>query len=224
MVHKRIVVLANSRKHAGRCIAGRAINPNAYGGWIRPVSNRAGEEVSEAERQYPDGSDPKVLHVIDVPLLKAHPHACQTENWLLDPTHYWLYVDSLTWEQARQLAETPPTLWVNNISTNPGLNDEIPADVAAQLPNSICMVYVNSLQIHVVNGYNKRRVQARFAHAGVSYWLWVTDPIIERRYLAMENGQYELGESLVVVSLGEPFQKGGGDWCQYKLVATILTR
>jgi len=60
-------------------------------------------------------------------------------------------------------------------------------------------------------------VQARFALAGVDYWLWVTDPIYERRYLAEGNGDYELGPSFLTLSLGEPY----GDFV-YKLVAAII--
>jgi len=44
---KRIVCLANSRKLQGRCIAGREIVQGKPGAWIRPVSAREHEEVSE---------------------------------------------------------------------------------------------------------------------------------------------------------------------------------
>lgn len=53
----------------------------------------------------------------------------------------------------------------------------------------------------------------------IEYALWVTDPNIERPYLAGEDGHYELGECYLTISLGEPFN----DHC-YKLVAAVVQR
>lgn len=70
---KKILCLANSRKRGGRCIAGRELLADSPGPWIRPVSDREHEEVSEEERQFEDGSEPKVLDVIVVRLIAPHP-------------------------------------------------------------------------------------------------------------------------------------------------------
>ena len=79
-VTKRVICLANSRKLNGRCAAGRELIGGKPAGWVRPVSGRENEEVSEQERQYADGSDPEVLDVIEIPLLEPRPKPYQPEN------------------------------------------------------------------------------------------------------------------------------------------------
>ena len=98
-ITKRMVCLANSRKRQGRCVAGRERNAGVVGAWIRPVSDRPAEEVSEYERQYQDGSDPRVLDIIQVPLIEARPKDYQQENWLLDPQLYWVKAGRL-WQRS----------------------------------------------------------------------------------------------------------------------------
>ena len=104
-VVKRIVCLANSRKRSGRCVAGVELSGRRRVGWIRPVSAREHEEVSEYERQFEDGSDPRVLDLIDVPLLEPRPKIYQQENWLLDPDQYWRKAGRFVWEDLHGLAE-----------------------------------------------------------------------------------------------------------------------
>ena len=82
-VTKTIICLANSRKLSGRCLAGKELSGSAVGPWIRPVSARPTEEVSERDRAYKDGSDPRVRDIIDVPLIEPKPKTFQSENWLL---------------------------------------------------------------------------------------------------------------------------------------------
>ena len=225
---KRLLCLANSRKPSGRCVAGREVVASGVGPWIRPVSARPGEEVSEEERQYEDGSDPKVLDVIDVPLLQHRPHACQTENWLLDPARYWRRVRRADWNELQTYVENPPALWINGGSTYHGLHDEIPQAAADALPRSLYLIRVPRVDLTVFApsaafGNPKRRVQARFQHAAVQYALRVTDPYIERDFLARGDGSYSLGECCLTISLGEPFETKG-QFYRYKLVAAIIER
>jgi hypothetical protein len=223
-VVKRIVCFANSRKKSGRCIAGREMIAGRPGGWIRPVSAREQQEVSWYERQYPDGSDPSVLDIIDVPLLGHRPHAYQQENWLLDPDLYWEKAGGLGWDDLGAWATPTPRLWVCGHSTQAGCNDQVPVLLANGLQNSLCLIRVDRLDVRVCApgdsyGSRKRRVQGRFGYRGVNYGLWITDPRCEARYLAQPNGSYEIGESYLTISLGEPFH----NMC-YKLIAAVIER
>ena len=224
-VTKRIVCLANSRKLSGRCIAGKELAGERIAGWVRPISARPHEEVSEHERQYEDGNDPRVMDIIDVPLLSARPNSYQTENWLLDPNFYWEKQGRATWNQLAQLAGPVGPLWTNGSSTYHGAHDRIELGTATTLTSSLRLVHVDRLTLSVFApgqafGNPKRRVQARFQHDNTSYRFWVTDPIYERQYLAMPNDDYELAESFLTVSIGEPADDG---YC-YKLIAAIIER
>ena len=221
-ITKRIICLANSRKLHGRCIAGREIVEGMLQAWIRPVSDQPHEEVSEYERQYEDGSDPCVLDMMDIPLIEARPKGYQQENWLLDPDKYWIRVGRFSWADLEQLADQSGTLWLNGYHTYNGQNDVIPLDKAATVTSSLKLIRVDTIQLNVFKpgeafGNPKRRVQARFRFAGHEYSLWVTDPIIEREYLARVNGNYSLSERYLTISLGESFN----DKC-YKLVAAVI--
>jgi hypothetical protein len=221
---KRIVCLANSRKLNGRCVAGKELVEAAAVGWVRPVSAREHEEVSEYERQYEDGSDPRLLDIIDVPLLEPRPRGYQQENWLLDPDEYWVKVGRASWDDLETLSDPVAALWVNGHRTYNGVNDKIPLASAGDVTTSLRFLRVERVTLSVCKpgeafGNPKRRVQGRFRHDGVGYWLWVTDPRYERAYLAKPDGNYEIGESFLTVSLGEPHNEA----C-YKLIAAIIER
>ena len=220
---KRIVCLANSRKMSGRCIAGKEISAVGHSGeWVRPVSARPSEEVSEYERQYENGRDPRVLDVIDVPLLRPTPKDYQQENWLIDNQRYWVNVGRVSPADLDQLTDPTASLWLNNHSSYNGLNDRMPLEAARNLRESLRLIKLHGLTLLVsAPGANfgnfRRSVQGRFQYNGVAYWLRVTDPVYERRYLQQADGSYSVGECFLTISLGEPFQGHS-----YKLIAAII--
>jgi len=221
---KRLICLANSRKLSGRCIAGIEFVANSPSGWVRPVSSREHEEVSEDERQYENGSDPRVLDLIDVPLLRRIPKAYQQENWLLDPEKYWVKVGQIQLADLTAMAEKTGPLWINGHSTYHGQNDSIPEQQAQTFRSSLQLIEVDDLALRVFApgsafGDLKRRVQGRFTFSSVQYALWVTDPAIERQYKAMEDGTYNAGRCFLTISIGE-VHKG----VCYKLIAAVILK
>ena len=208
MVKKRIVCLANSRMKPGRCIAGKDIES---GSWIRLVNGNPGEGLSEREYQYGDGSDPKKLDIIEVPLTEHHPRGHQSENWLLDPIVHLTRKGRVAWSDLAKLADDPKVLWRNDFS-----RDRVPPDMAENFSCSLYLIRVQDMAI-CGGSFSKKQVRGMFTHYGDSYDLAVTDPAIESEYTT--NGEYTVEECYVTVSLAaEPYL---GNY--YKLIAAIIT-
>jgi len=221
--NKTIICLANSRKTSGRCIAGRELVNGRLGAWIRPVSARENAELSEEDRRFENGRDPRVLDIITIPMLEPRPHAFQVENHLIDVDYYWSFESTATWAQARAAVDgAGKHLWTNLSSSYSGRNDRVLEADAAASDGSLRLIEVSDLTVNVVLegvefGNGKRRVRGEFTHCGVSYYLSITDPVVERHYLAGQNGTYSVGRALLCISLGEPYQGYA-----YKLIAAVM--
>jgi hypothetical protein len=221
-----IVCLANSRKPpSGRCIAGKETAGGGYGKWVRPVSVRPTHEISEEERRFEDGTTPRLLDVIAIPIIAPTPTGHQTENVLIDAGYYWEKAGSLTWDELGAMLDRPATLWTNGNSTYHGSNDRVGATAAASLRGSLLLIRPDDLRIRVgaesqYAGPPRRRVRAVFHHNGHFYSLIVTDPVVEQTLLARPNADYAVPEAYLTISLSEPHSDGD---C-YKLVAAVMAR
>src|SRR5271168_4579757 len=112
---KTIVCLANSYKPPnGRCIAGREVLTNGFGGWIRPVSDRETAEVLFAEYRYQNNQAPQLLDIVEIPLQRAQPIHHQTENHVIDASSRWEKKGQLKWNQLESIRDRPASLWINS--------------------------------------------------------------------------------------------------------------
>ena len=219
---KRIVCFANSRKLNGRCIAGKEIlEDGRIGGWVRPVSVRESEEVSDGERRYEDGSDPSVLDIIDVPILSPRPKNYQQENWLLDRNRRWTKVNRVGGWALPSFTDADEILWINGYSSNRGLNDRIPFSDTNRLSTSLRLIKVSSLRISVSEPYKSTssspELRGHFHYNKSDYSLRITDPDVENRVKDLGYGEYSVGERFLTISLTEPFEE-----YSYKLIAAII--
>lgn len=221
-----IACLANSRKRPppGRCVAGRLTLSLGLGDWVRPVSDRTTEEVSEAERTCADGAETQVLDVVRIAMQRAQPVGCQQENHVLDTASRWERVGRIGWSDLQGAVEdTGPSLWPVGYSSYHGINYRVPEETALSLPRSLYLVRPEKLKISVVNeggefGNPRRRVRAGFSLNGRPYGLIVTDPVAENKYFSGDARQYDLAEAILCVSLTAPYEGFA-----YKLVATVIT-
>lgn len=219
---KKFICLANSRKVSGRCIAGKELIDGVYGDWIRPISERESHEISEIDRRYEDGSTAQVFDIIELRLKGKSDHPAQIENYTIDDGYYWSkegqYTGSLD-----LLLDAPHSLWQSGHSSYNGTNDRIPTAAINVAGPSLYFIQPQNLEIVVrvegaEFGNGKKKVRASFSYSGVHYLISVTDPNVERIYLAQGEGRYKpAGQCYLTVSLGEAWEG-----YYYKLAAGIF--
>lgn len=226
MVTKKIIVLADSTKHGGRCIAGLEITPDGVDNWIRPVSNRSGEAISDQDRKYSNGGLTTYFDVVEIDFVKATPHNCHTENWLIDPTKFWKKIDVINFSELGELVDSGFRLWSNGRHTRGGLNDEMTEELSSQFDYSIGLIWVPhaNVIIETENQYgNNRAVRVDFIYDSVQYKLKLTDVDAKDWFLKNKiDGSYRCENCFLTISLSEPIQKTNStNKFRYKLVAGL---
>ena len=216
----KIVCLANSRKISGRCIAGKIIEANK---WIRPVSNRESEAISEEERRYENGEMPKLLDIISVPVKDHKPTQHQKENYLIDDRYYWTKTGQYA-GRLESLLDSPEDLWGTGCSSYQGTNDRMPEGLCAEYSESLYFIKPQVLKIIVrIEGEEfdnaKRKVRVQFTYNNTTYLFPVTDPVVESKYLSGNDGCFTLSvENIYLcVSVGLPYN----GYC-YKFLASLI--
>ncbi len=219
---KRMVCLAASYKPPnGRCFAGREIVGNGFGGWLRPVSARPTAEVSFVEYRYENNTSPKLLDIIDIPLLNPDPRHHQTENEVIEARR-WVKVGELPWNALEQLRDRPTSLWINADHTRGGCYDCISQADAAALHHSLVLIRPDTFNVEVGRHYwtGKKTYRASFDYDGTYYNLSLTDPTA-RNAFGQQEGTYPLTDLYICVSLTEPYEQ---DNRCHKLVASIIKK
>lgn len=172
-----------------------------------------------------DGTIPKLLDIIDVPLLNPDPRNHQTENHLIagDASRSWQKVDELPWAALEQLRNSPISLWINSDHTARGVFDCIHPTEAATLSNSLTLIKVKDFNVKVSfkvwEGRTTKTYRGNFNHNGIYYSLSLTDPVATHAFSEKVEGAYPLNDVYLCVSLTEPYERDGR--C-HKLVAAII--
>lgn len=222
-----IIVLANSRKHSGRCVAGLRTDGQ---GWIRPIADSIEGTLHPRHYLLNNGSEPQLLDVIRVKVTHARPEKHHPENWI---------ISFAFWELVSRPA--PPLLWTilqSHLITGPSLLgnvlDRVPYAAFETSPteNSLALVEPEDFRWVVkTNPSGERRVRIAFTLHDAPYDLSLTDPKTEQRLLGQPDGIYPYAAAgfsartfpLLTISLSEPFRKSLSDAPScFKLAAAVL--
>lgn len=221
---KRIVCLANSFKKGGSCIAGREILPNgAYGPWMRPVSSRPTQEIKPMESRLQNGLGPKLLDIIEIPLLQPMPHNHQQENHVIEQGKPWNKVAELPWEELAHLQEDQKSLWINSSSTTSGTFNCMSPEEASKLTSSLALIKPEEFSVEIGSDpWNKRTYYGNFNLHKTFYSLRITDPVLTNALGSKTEGNYAIPDAYLCVSVTEPYLDG--DHRCHKLVAAVITK
>ncbi len=215
---REIIILANSAKKGGHCVAGKDI---CTGEWIRPVSTINGGELSREQIILTTSTfsyQAKPLHKVIIAFHSHAPLSNQPENHLIDSSS-WRPDFKFNRENLDQYLDTPEHLWM--YSRN---QDRVVARLFEHglIPNhqSLSLIKVKSIVYNIVlNGSGQQRVKGTFNYNGREYTFSVTDPA----YCQYKNGplghSFTENDKYLCLSLGEKFEATGD--C-YKLIASVL--
>jgi hypothetical protein len=210
----RIICLANSYKHGGRCIAG--IDQDT-GKWIRPVPDSKNGAVTSAMRLI-NGKEPQVLDIIEIPLEDFGPdEGCQSENRLLK-SGKWKKVGRITAKDLLRYCEDDNIILHNRQEyVLPAFFTKLPRDKwrSLQLVHSANVSFKPDRYKQ-----NQWRVVFRYEKGNVLD-LKLTDPIVSDRLRRQEK----ISKSCILtVSLATPWSPSDGKQparC-YKMVAGVV--
>ena len=223
---RRIVCLANSRKPDGRCVAGKLYAQGKFGAWLRPISIRDGEELSEQERQISKDIEPALLDILEFTISKHKPSAHQPENYTINPQYRFKKVGRVPAEALTRVVDKPTNLWIMGYQSKTfGKNDLVPPNRISEVSNSLYLINPHTFTIQVVQGTYSLQVRGQFSYLGAEYNLRITDPIVEEKFIPKGAGEYKIDDVLLTISLAEklftvasnPSSSG-----YYKLIAGVI--
>lgn len=208
----QLLVLANSRKSGGRCLAGVRTDTLE---WIRPITLKDHNELPSSDCIDSKSDKPlRPLDIIEIELIRAMPFKHQRENWLCEPS-------SITMKEKGSLTEVLPKIekltgkspWFMTEKApkiDPGEYNKLNANAS-----SLALVEVANAEIFK-NKWGSRRI--KFEYETFKWELPFTDDYFD-------ESQGHIQRALLCLSVGEEWRRVYGPSNQswhYKLVAGLI--
>lgn len=221
---KKILVLANSIKKGGRCVAGLELlnnEPLRLGEWIRPIDKTQDEGTINSGTTFIDGSHLYPLDVVEIDFIKNAEDSNHPEDWIIKPHSQWHKLGNLSHSTLNHVPSSAYDKWGNTKGVEPGSFNS-----TLQL---LCLT--SSIEVTAEHRHNPFENRSQFKTVTQlptkdgSFEISVTDPFFthkhglqpssisqeERKTVTLQTGTY------LVLSLTPIFHGK-----QYKVVAAII--
>lgn len=203
-----IIIMTESSKFAGKCVAGI---DTSNGKWVRLVSDdeETHGAISDKYLICSNGKMCDVLDIVSVPIIQACGNIIQPENVLIDTTRFIEYRGKATFGDVLKLH--PAEIRYNILGNSYTYITEQRVETVGY---SLTLIKVNNLIIHQVKTpEGKHKTKASFIYRGDEYEMMsVTDP----KFYSVSDGT-EYNEAFLVVSIGTPYNNK-----YYKFVSKIF--
>ena len=248
-VTKTIVVLADSWKKGGKCLAGKELIMNGdefvrVGGWIRPISaahivvpgHSEGGQVTDLEMQraLQRINGPAMLEIIDMAFSGPCPTAEQPENWTLDLSVGWKSRGHFQWKYVDMLVDQPIGLWDSSgrgwsrvdggYENRPGFQSLYCIKTSAPI-----VAEVGSRSKSKGSTEQKLYKTLKLPHDFQTHDFKISDPVFEARHRAEYPALGAAAKpfnvppgSLITVSLTPAVSFNGSPPYHYKMAAAII--
>ena len=218
---RTLVILANSVKHHLHCVAGKDIHTKE---WVRPVSNDAGEALSDEQSSYVNKENNwkvKPLDKITMEFSKHVPLTQQPENYLISKEK-WTSNFKIERNDLAQYVDAPQNIWLDASTNTNRLTSKLVTSKEIIITQSLYLIKIDALNLQVstetIDSEEKRKLRGSFTYNKVKYeGLTITDPKIWGEYKEKAVGNYELKDVYICLSLGEEFRG-----FYYKIIAAII--
>lgn len=250
LVAKAIVILANSYKRGGRCVAGREIlfdgdKVPRVGRWIRPITVSElereglceGGQVTEASMRLAlkRADLPVIGEIIEIPLSGPAASPGQPENWALETGQPWKHLGRLSSPLFDKLLDNPKEIWDTSGCGRAAVADSIPKPPGFAslffLRRDRAVAKVGSRpKSGGLPGELTRSKILVFDYAGQRHEFRISDPMFDAKYekqfpaLGAPEKTFALPKgTYVTVSLTPPYSPTGQPpFYHYKMAAAII--
>ena len=223
---KTILVLANSMKKGGRCVAGLeatlvATNTYRLGNWIRPIDADQDEGTIPNERTRISNRMLKPLDLVEIQFLRSANDPHHPEDVVIDGAVRWKHVGIMGPQVLLGLNDQSGDLWgpARRVVPREGTNT-----LRLIKPQGACHVMACREEVPWGRGVRDTRILT-VVHHGIHHQFSIDDPEFTQRHdlspasVGDRQVRFDLdpAKTIIVASLTKPF-KG----FQYKIAACIF--
>jgi len=223
MYYRDIVILANSRKFNGHCIAGKDLRT---GEWIRLINNKQ-EPFTGNDLLFLCNRDsgPELLECYTIPFSEKCPEYYQPENERISGKK-WKHLNQYPFEKIGELEDSQPYEWLGNRTYDLAEHyDRILPDSIKKQPIRKSLIFHKigypSDEAEVIYFVEKKgfRPSLRFTCGGLRYTLKITDINIPQDPVVRPVTE-RMKSAYATIGLGQSFEAANN--AHFKLVVGII--